>query len=323
MFDSFRRSFLPVVPICHVQTVSELGRSLESLPGESTEIGAAMLYCAALYAGSICSADGHANSFGLATSLGQVFDDLVCSLNLSEFFLISPTLNAVQGYVVFNTARAARLAPFSAFAFLPLAIRSAQTLGFHKDHLHINSFQQQERKAIWCHLAFLDFESTIASGLDGLIGPTEWPIDTPLPFRSDAGEPLQPMDFSMHGHWMFVQSILTWKEVYPQYGDLVEYQRKVRELREQIRDAERDNCGAGSSYTWTSKWTEPSVWLGCSIGELLFLHIQGARARSLPPRGAFSRHTSAYPPRPKPQGFYGLSRAYCSPFTRLSFFSSI
>jgi hypothetical protein len=83
--------------------------------------------------------------FNLSSVFSSLYENIIRKLVFSTIFIILPSLGILQGYVLFNTIRASHLAPFCAFGFLPLAVRSAQPLGLHVDSTDSNLPDREER----------------------------------------------------------------------------------------------------------------------------------------------------------------------------------
>ena len=239
--DDLQHYFLPLIPICHKSTMAELYASVEKLTDDDTELGVTMLACAALYAGSVCVAGGNDQRLAALNDLAELFDVLIRPLNLSAFFLTSPSFKAVQAFVMFNIAHATRLAPFAAYGFLPLAIRSVQTIHSPVHLFRLTEVEQEECRALWLCMVSLDFESTIANGLDPLIGPGDWSMPSKSLVSTDSGDGPRPLDLATHGQWHLIRALSAWYKKSPEYRQVLELQKQIRELRQLIKESKSED----------------------------------------------------------------------------------
>ena len=235
--DNLQHYFLPLIPICHETTIAELYASVEKLADDDTELGVAMLACAALYVGSVCVPGRNDQCLATQNDLAELFGDLIRPLNLSTFFLTSPSFKAVQAFVMFNIAHATRLAPFAAYGFLPLAIRSVQTVHSPVYLFHLTEVEQAECRALWLCMVSLDFESTIANGLDPLIGPGDWSMPSKSSVSTDSGDGPRPLNLAAHGQLHLIRALSAWYDKSPEYRQVLELQKQIRELRQLIRES--------------------------------------------------------------------------------------
>ncbi|MCJ1477603.1 hypothetical protein MMC13_006276 [Lambiella insularis] len=101
--------------------------------------------------------------------------------DFSSYWIRDPAAakQLLQGYIIMSTFVASQSAPFSAFGFLPQAIRFAQMLRLHVDPGGDNAIEADVRRMIWWHLVYLEVESTIASGLPAIIRADEYTTSFP------------------------------------------------------------------------------------------------------------------------------------------------
>ncbi|KAA8911405.1 hypothetical protein FN846DRAFT_438743 [Sphaerosporella brunnea] len=101
----------------------------------------------------------------------QILEAAFCALlDLSGFpaSISAATLPVLQAYLIYHSHRATR--PWCAFDFLPAAIRAGQHLGLHSEP-PAGAEDAELRRQVWWHLAYLDAEYAIASGLPRMIHP--------------------------------------------------------------------------------------------------------------------------------------------------------
>ncbi|KAL1969095.1 hypothetical protein VTN77DRAFT_349 [Rasamsonia byssochlamydoides] len=152
-----------------------------------------------------------------------------------------------------NTFRISQLASFSAYGFLPLAIRFAQSLRLHADQGIGNPIDLEVQRRLWWHLLFLDVESTIASGLHFIIRPDGYTTRLPsvisdAPSLEDSeslghsgiSPNMSPMMVAMQGHWLWATRMQTWFERMPHRDEVTHFSHLIEQLMESIRDCEEN-----------------------------------------------------------------------------------
>jgi len=161
-----------------------------------------------------------------ATTLNKLYDEIISVIDISTYFIrdSQTAILMLQGYLIFSTFKASQLAPFSAYGFLPQAIRFGQSLRLHTDSHTGGSIEIEVRRRLWWHLMFLDVESTIATGLPGIIHTdgytTQLPsilYDTSIsnPHQSEGNSNFDPIMIAMQGQWQWTYRMQTWFEKTP------------------------------------------------------------------------------------------------------------
>lgn len=169
-----------------------------------------------------------------------IYDTLVSALDLPTYHIRSATssLWLLQGVVIMNTFKASRLPPFTAFGFLPFAVRFAQSLRSHAQHTE-DAIETEAQRRLWSHLVYLDIESTIASGLSGIIHPDGQTLQLPKLDSSfpGGGETYStPMEVAMQGHWQFAHRMHAWLERKPDQHEIVHLERLIQSLLPLVPD---------------------------------------------------------------------------------------
>ena len=240
-FEKFLLTVHPVIPICHVPTLQQEYAAFWNSLSPSTPLESLVQTLAVLYTGAANSAS--ANDIAHSLSLFSFHEEVFRVIDFSAFYAISNSLQLLRGFVIVNSFRASKLAPFSAFGFLPQAIRFAQSLRLHVDHKKGAPEELEAQRRLWWHLVFLDVESTIASGLRGITHPDRQTTQMPS-IRSDharlddcdstplsgTNEQISPMMLAMQGHWLWAQRMQKWSEASPSPEEVVQFQQDVREL---------------------------------------------------------------------------------------------
>jgi hypothetical protein len=174
---------------------------------------------------------------GDSSLLLELYDELERAFDISTYYVTSSpsSLMILQGILIMNTFRASHHAPFTAFGFLPLAIRFAQSLRLHIDST--NTSDQEVRRRLWWHLVFLDVESTVASGLPAITRSGGHTVQMPsLLSNSTAMGGPSAMMVAMQGHWEWANRMQIWYEKKPEQHEIVHFGRIIENLFEMIRD---------------------------------------------------------------------------------------
>lgn len=263
-FERFVESIQPILPICHIPGLRGAYAEfwLNSPCHTATEL--LVLILSVLYTGG-ANSEPHLQ-LGYATALLELYDELMREFDISAYYFTRSTssIQLLQGYVIMNTFQASQLAPFAAFSFLPLAIRSAQIMRFHTnpkvadENDHLKACNQ-----LWWHLLYLDTESTICSGLQSIIRPNDYDIrlssnpysrkfpSTKTPPQASAPEASSPVMLAMQGHWEFAHKIHIWFERMPEQHELAQFSRNIQHLQEGV--------GTGRKAEWARMYLELQV----------------------------------------------------------------
>jgi hypothetical protein len=241
----------PVIPICHVPTLrqeySEFGTNLSP----STSMESLVQILAKLYTGAANST--LAWDITLSSSINSLYDEFFRIVDLSPYQITSSSsaIQLLQGFVILNTFR---VSPFSAFEFLPRAIQFAQSLRLHVNQRTGNPTEVEVRRRLWWHLLFLDVESTIASGLQGIICPDGYTTQLPsvicghaisehdeVPPLAGMSQDISPMIVAMQGHRQWAQRMQIWFERMPDQDEVIHFSRLIGNLLELIGDGKKDD----------------------------------------------------------------------------------
>ena len=250
-FANFLLTIHPVVPICHVPTLRQEYTDFWEHLSPSSSVESLVLILAVLYSGSANNTS--ANDIAQSVSLFSLLEEVFRNIDFSVFYATSSSLQLLQGFIIVSTFRASQLAPFSAFGFLPQAIRFAQSQRLHVDPKKGGLIEVEARRRLWWHLLFLDVESTIASGLQGIIRPdghtTQLPStkcdhasseDIDFPRLSSASQHVSPMILATQGHWLWAQHMQKWSEGSPNQDEVTEFKWDVEKLLKILDDAKED-----------------------------------------------------------------------------------
>jgi hypothetical protein len=225
------------------QEYAEFWKSL----APSTSLESLLQTLAVLYTGAANSIAAH--DIAQSLSLFSLYEEVFRVIDFSAFYATSSSLQLLRGFVIVNSFRASQLAPFSAFGFLPQAIRFAQSLRLHVDQKKGTPNETEARRRLWWHLVFLDVESTIASGLHGIIRPDGQTTQLPSTYGDHAGldhgdfsrlsstcQQVSPMMLAMQGHWLWAQRMQKWSEASPGQDEVMQFKRDIEDLLEVLGD---------------------------------------------------------------------------------------
>ena len=250
-FENFLRTIHPVIPVCHVPTLQqEYAEFWESLC-PSTSVESLVQILGVLHTGAANSTS--AEDIAQSLSLSYIYEEIFRVIDFSAFYATSSSLQLLRGFVIVNSFRASQLAPFSAFGFLPQAIRFAQSLRLHIDLKKGTANEIEAQRRLWWHLVFLDVESTIASGLQGIIRPTGHTTHLPSTICGQAGldhtnflqpsstcQQSSPMALAMQGQWLWAQTMQKWSEASPDQAQIVRFKKDIEALLQMLGGAEED-----------------------------------------------------------------------------------
>ena len=206
---------------------------------------------AVLYTGAANSTS--ASDLAQSSSLHKLYDIALRAVDFDAYRVTSTSIRLLQGFVLMSTFRASRLSPFLAFGFLPRAIRFAQSLRLHVEQRMGSPIELEVRRRLWWHLMSLDVESTIASGLQGIVrhdGYTTGPssvisdkaiVDDELfPLLAGVSHPLSPMMVAMQGHWQWAQRMQIWFEGMPDQNEVIRFSQLIENFHGLISDCEEN-----------------------------------------------------------------------------------
>ena len=207
---------------------------------------------AILYTGAANSVS--ASDVAHSSSLHSLYEGVLRTVDFDAYHVTSTSIQLLQGFVIMSTFRASQLSPFLAFGFLPRAIRFAQSLRLHVDQRIGSPIQLEVRRRLWWHLMSLDVESTIASGLQGIIRPDGYttvlpsvvcdeaiPEDEAFPLLAGVSQPLSPMMVAMQGHWQWAQRMQVWFEGMPDQNEVIHFSRLIENFVGLISDCEEND----------------------------------------------------------------------------------
>ena len=252
LFENFLVGVHPVVPVCHVPTLKREYSELWTTLSPDTPVDSIVQFLALLYTGAANST--LASEIALSPSLHGLYEDVLHAVDFDAYDITSSSIQLLQGFVIMSTFRASQLSPFSAFGFLPRAIRFAQALRLHVDQRLGSPVASEVHRRLWWHLISLDVESTIASGLQGIIRPDGYTTSLPsiicddaimedegLPLFAGVAQPLSPMMVAMQGHWQWAQRMQIWFERMPNQDEVVHFSRLIENLLGLIDDNEEND----------------------------------------------------------------------------------
>lgn len=237
MLESYVLNCHWLVPVCDIPAL----KGIFELPWfqivEQVTVETMVLICAVLYAASSTSPESSHTCH--APTFLSLFQDLTRQLEFCDYFIASPSIPLLQGYIIFHTFRACHLAPFAAFGFLPQAIRFAQMLGLHQDQEGLHRSERELRRRTWWHLVFLDVEASVSNGLQNIIRPCGHNLPLPVLIPEDLGFAETDQDrsaaaISIQGHWLFAQEIHKWEKQQPSHDDILGFGNMVQSLISRI-----------------------------------------------------------------------------------------
>lgn len=216
-----------------------------------TSVDCLVQVLAVLYTGAANST--LASDVAHSSSLHSLYDGVLRAVDFDAYRVTSTSLRLLQGFVIISTFRASRLSPFLAFGFLPRAIRFAQSLRLHVEQRIGSPIELEVRRRLWWHLLSLDVESTIASGLQGIVRHDGYTTGLPSIIRDEAivddavfkmlagvPHPLSPMMVAMQGHWQWAQQMQIWFEGMPAQKDVIRFSQLVENFLGLISDCEEN-----------------------------------------------------------------------------------
>ena len=226
LFEHFLFTIHPVCPVCHAPTLREEYVEFWFNLSPDTSVDCLVQVLAVLYTGAANST--LASDIALSTSLHGLYDGALRAVDFDAYPVTSTSIRLLQGFVIMSTFRASRLSPFLAFGFLPRSIRFAQSLRLHVEQRIGSPIELEVRRRLWWHLMSLDVESTIASGLQGIVRYDGYTTGLPsvicdevivddevFTLLAGVSHPLSPMMVAMQGHWQWAQRMQIWFEGMP------------------------------------------------------------------------------------------------------------
>lgn len=241
-FENYLLTVYPLLPLYPITTLREIYTAFWRNLSPNTSAELLVLILAILYAGAANMNFPNTDS----AFIQDMYDKVIGALDLSTYHVISSTnsLCLLYGIIIMNTFRASHLSPFTSFGFLPFAIRFAQSLRLNISQEADSSVDTESHKRLWWHLVFMDTESTIASGLQGIIRPQKMQppaIDNALTGSGKASP--APMAIAMQGHWEFVHRMQIWLERKPEQHEIIHFGRIIEHLLDILPN------GDGSEWT--------------------------------------------------------------------------
>ncbi|OWZ72674.1 hypothetical protein AYX14_01851 [Cryptococcus neoformans] len=82
-----------------------------------------------------------------------------------------PSVYSLMAYILANSTLIREEDAFSSCSFVAVALRVAQSMGFHRDgtEFELDPISTEERRRVWWHLMHLDTMTSIAQGLPGIM----------------------------------------------------------------------------------------------------------------------------------------------------------
>ena len=249
--ENFIRTVHPVIPIFHIPTLRQECAEFWKSLSPSTSVESLIQTLGVLYTGAANSAS--VDDVAQSLSLFALYEEVFRVIEFSAFYATSASLQLLRGFVIVNSFRASQLAPFSAFGFLPQAIRFAQSLRLHIGQKKGKAPEIEARRRLWWHLVFLDVESTIASGLQGIIRPDRHTTELPSPYDDLAGsdqgdfsrlssqsQQISSTMLATQGHYLWAQNMQRWSEASPNQDEVVRFKRDIEGVLELLSDTKED-----------------------------------------------------------------------------------
>lgn len=250
-FDNFLLSIHPAIPICHVPTLGREYTEFWQNLSQDTPVESLVQILGVLYTGAASSTS--VDDIAQSISLYSIYEEVFRLVDLSAFYPTKSSLQLLQGFVLLNTFRVCHFAPFSAFGFLPQAIRFGQSLRLHVDPEHGDPVQIDVRRRLWWHLVCLDVESTVASGLQGVIRSDGHNVKLPRIICDQEGledevfsrssctaSQALPMMLAMHGQRLWAQSMQKWSEALSDEEEVLHFKRSIEHLLELLGHSKED-----------------------------------------------------------------------------------
>jgi hypothetical protein len=241
-FEYYVRNIHPVVPVCHVPSLREIYSGIGPNLSSHASVELQVLILSVLYTGGASNeTSGHDKH---VSSLLELYDELMRVFDISAYYFTQSqsSFQLLQGYVIMNTFRASKFAPFAVFGFLPLAIRSAQSLRLHTKSQIEDPIELEIRRRLWWHLVYLDIESTVATGLQTIIHPNSYdnPMLSIVPLHTTLLDATPPIAVAMQGHWEWAHRMHIWFGKMPEQHEIVHFSRIIGNLRDLIGNSDED-----------------------------------------------------------------------------------
>ncbi|MCJ1308897.1 hypothetical protein MMC25_002552 [Agyrium rufum] len=226
-----------------------------------------------------------------------LYEQIFHIIDFASFCPTASALQLLQGFLIMNTISASQKPPFVAYGFVAPAIRFAQVLRLHVDPKIDNVVEAEVRRRLWWHLIYLDAESTIASGLDGIIRIDRYTTQLPCLLSDVAiieGElgksneeqayHISPMMVAARGRWLWAQCIQKWHNKSPAPGDYPEFSQSIQNLRSSLSDR--------SDSEWVGVYLEMQIdraycMLGLSVWRLERFRQTGCQDKIIETARAF------------------------------------
>lgn len=233
-FQSFLESVHPIIPVCHIPTLEQKYSTFRQNLKADSSIESLALMLAVLYTGG---ANSNPNHTELAAPFLTLYDTIFGSLDFASYQTrnASSSTQLLQAYIIMHTFQASYLAPFSAYGFLPLAIRFAQSLRLHTQPKNWGVVELEVGRRIWWHLVFTDIESTIATGLPPIIYPSSYTTELPSLYHdptldSKSTVAFSPMMVAVRGHFQWAHRMQIWFESLPSKDEVSGFKNLIETL---------------------------------------------------------------------------------------------
>ena len=249
LFEHFLFSIHPVSHVCHVPTLRQEFAEFWISLSPDISVDCLVHVLAILYTGAANSTS--AADLAHSSSLYRLYEGVLRAVDFDAYRITSTSIRLLQGFVIMSTFCASQRSPFLAFGFLPRAIRFAQSLRLHVEQRTGNPIELEVRRRLWWHLMSLDIESTIASGLQGIVRPDGYTTGLPsvicdeaivddeaFPLLAGVSLPLSPMMVAMQGHWQWAQRMQIWFEGMPDQNEVIGFSRLIENFLGLISDCE-------------------------------------------------------------------------------------
>jgi hypothetical protein len=239
-FDSFLQGIHPIVPVCYKPALRQQYDDFWINRSPSYSVESLTLILAVLYTGA--ANISHVDILNSSIIL-RLYEEIFGMIDFASYHSRDTlaSIQLLQGSIIMSTYNASHLSPFSAFGFLPQAIRFAQSLRLHAETKHGDTIEIETERRIWWHLVSLDVESTIATGLPTIIHgyTTQLPalhydgVVTTLVLRSSD---FCPMTIAMQGHYQWAHRMQTWFASLPSRDEVSNFKVVIEGLVDLLPD---------------------------------------------------------------------------------------
>ncbi|KIR31795.1 hypothetical protein I352_05790 [Cryptococcus deuterogattii MMRL2647] len=176
LFRAFMDYIHPLIPLMHIPSFESAYEEFWSwrLTRPSQDISQSILHrnpsflpllISVLSAGSITIHEPWSDR------VGQKLRGLIPEALRVIGFPYYPSVYSLMAYILANSTLIREEDAFSSCSFVAVALRVAQSMGFHRDgtEFELDPISTEERRRVWWHLMHLDTMTSIAQGLPGIM----------------------------------------------------------------------------------------------------------------------------------------------------------